>query len=69
MVPLSVACTAPFMQPPVLQLGYTPGAGGHAASCTLDLPVVVTKFCQPVEVPRDVFATRWAQVREERKGE
>ena len=70
MVPLSVVCLAPFMQAPVLQLGYTVGGGGElggpaaaVASASLDLPVVATKFCQPVEVPRDVFITRWAQVR------
>lgn len=62
MVPLSVACLAPFTQPPVLQLGYSVAASGQSASVTLDLPVVATKFCQPVDVPQDVFATRWAQV-------
>ncbi|GAB4815001.1 hypothetical protein N2152v2_002047 [Parachlorella kessleri] len=62
MVPVSVVCSAPFMQPPALQLGYTVAETAQVASVTLDLPVVVTKFCQPVEVPRDVFTTRWNQV-------
>lgn len=61
-VPLSVACSAPFTRPPVLQLGYTLAGSGQVASVTLDLPVVLTKFCTPVEVPRVMFAAKWEQV-------
>ena len=62
-VSLEASCLAPFTAPPVLQLGYVlaGGAGGTMAR-TLDLPLPVTKFCQPVDVPASVFTARWAQV-------
>ena len=63
---LDVTCLTPFTRPPVLQLGYTvvggPFGGGAVMARTLDLPLVVTKFCTPMEVPVAVFTTRWAQV-------
>lgn len=62
MVPISVQCLAPFSVCPVMQLGYTLAGSQQYASCTLKLPMVITKFCQPVDVPRDVFNTRWNQV-------
>lgn len=62
-MPLSVTLLAPSLETPVLQLGYAaPGAGG-SLSASLRLPLLPTKFCQPVEVPREVFALRWGQVR------
>jgi AP-2 complex subunit alpha len=63
-LPLEATCLTPFTRPPVLQLGYSiAGSGGHGTMArTLDLPLVVTKFCAPVEVPTSVFTTRWAQV-------
>jgi AP-2 complex subunit alpha len=63
-LPLEATCLTPFTRPPVLQLGYSiAGSGGLGTMArTLDLPLVVTKFCAPVEVPASVFTTRWAQV-------
>lgn len=63
-LPLEATCLTPFTRPPVLQLGYSiAGSGGESTMArTLDLPLVVTKFCAPVEVPTPVFTTRWAQV-------
>jgi AP-2 complex subunit alpha len=63
-LPLEATCLTPFTRPPVLQLGYSiAGSGGQGTMArTLDLPLVVTKFCAPVEVPTSVFTTRWAQV-------
>jgi AP-2 complex subunit alpha len=63
-LPLEATCLTPFTRPPVLQLGYSiAGSGGQGTMArTLDLPLVVTKFCAPVEVPTAVFTTRWAQV-------
>ncbi|GAB4816915.1 hypothetical protein N2152v2_003961 [Parachlorella kessleri] len=61
-LPLSVACSAPFMRPPVLHLGYTVAGTSQAASITLDLPVVLTKFCMPMEVSLDLFNAKWDQV-------
>lgn len=61
-MPLSVTLLAPSLETPALQLGYSlPGTGGLNAA--LRLPLLPTKFCQPVEVPRDVFTLRWGQVR------
>lgn len=62
MVPLEVTCLAPFTAPPTLQLGYTLAAEGRTLARTLDLPLPVTRFCQPVDVPASVFTARWAQV-------
>ena len=61
-MPLSVACSAPFTRPPVLQLGYTVADTAQVASVTLDLPVVLTKFCKPAQVSRDLFSAMWDQV-------
>lgn len=61
-LPLEATCTAPFIRPVVLQLGYTVAGVGSTMARTLDLPLVVTKFCTPVDVPPSVFTTRWAQV-------
>lgn len=63
-LPLEATCLTPFTRPPVLQLGYSiAGSSGEGTMArTLDLPLVVTKFCAPVEVPTAVFTTRWAQV-------
>ena len=63
-LPLEATCLTPFTRPPVLQLGYSiAGSGGLGTMArTLDLPLVITKFCAPVEVPTSVFTTRWAQV-------
>jgi hypothetical protein len=47
---------------PELQLGYALPGGGGALSRVLRLPLAISKFCQPVEVPAAVFASRWAQV-------
>ena len=59
---LSVTCLAPFLQPPSLQLGYTLPSSGQTLARTLQLPLLVTKFSQPVEVPQQVFTLRWGQV-------
>ena len=62
-LPLEATCLAPFVRPPVIQLGYTLGGGpGGSMARTLTLPLVTTKFCTPVEVPAAVFTARWAQV-------
>lgn len=61
-VNLSATCLVPFTATPQLQLGYTVPGTGQVLSRTLDLPLVATKFCQPVEVPPAVFAQRWQQV-------
>jgi len=61
-VQLEATCLAPYTAPPVLQLGYTIQGEGSTAARTLDLPLPVTRFCQPVEVPQSVFTARWAQV-------
>ena len=61
-VPLTVACLAPFTSAPELQLGYTVEGGAGSVARTLALPLVPTKFCQPVDVPADVFRMRWSQV-------
>ena len=58
-VPLMVACTAPFLAGPRVQLGYTLGA--QAVSQSLALPVIAPKFCTPPDsaVPREAFFQRW----------
>lgn len=74
LVSLVATCVAPFLRPPVLQIGYSCGIGtdigqGHPTESTktsmartLDLPLIPTKFCQPVDIPASVFSTRWSQV-------
>lgn len=61
-VPLTATCLAPFTATPLVQLGYTVPGTGQVLSRGLELPLVATKFCQPVEVPPAVFAQRWQQV-------
>ena len=58
-VPLTVACTAPFLAGPRVQLGYV--LGGQTVSQSLALPVIAPKFCTPPDsaVPRDAFFQRW----------
>jgi hypothetical protein len=62
LVQLEATCLAPFRQPPQLQLGYRLASTGQYLAIALELPLGVTKFCQPVEVPAAVFTSRWAQV-------
>lgn len=79
LVTLAATCVAPFLRPPVLQIGYSCGVGTDtlhggmhgphgiesnkgSMARTLDLPLIPTKFCQPVDIPASVFSTRWAQV-------
>lgn len=61
-VSLAVTCLQPCITPPSLQVGYVLPSTGQAVSRSLALPLFVAKFCQPVEVPRQVFAMRWDQV-------
>ena len=58
-VTVNVTCTAPFLQSPNLQLGYT--AGGQSCSQNLPLPITTTKFVTPPDapIPRDAFFSRW----------
>lgn len=58
-VPLMVACTAPFLSAPRVQLGYT--LGKQVVSQSLALPVITPKFCTPPDasVPREAFFQRW----------
>jgi hypothetical protein len=62
LIQLEATCLAPFRQPPQLQLGYRLASTGQSLAITLELPLGVSKFCQPVEVPSEVFRSRWAQV-------
>ena len=58
-VALTVSCTAPFLQSPKVQLGYT--VGGQVCNQNLLLPITATKFFTPPEasVPREAFFSRW----------
>ena len=58
-VPLMVACTAPFLSAPRVQIGYA--LGGRAVSQSLALPVIAPKFCTPPDasVPPEAFFQRW----------
>ena len=58
-VTVTVTCTAPFLQSPKLQLGYT--SGGQSCSQNLPLPITTTKFVTPPDapIPRDAFFSRW----------
>eukprot|EP00884_Botryococcus_braunii_P018832 jgi/Botrbrau1/5632/Bobra.55_1s0021.1 len=58
-IPLLVACQGPFLLSPPLQVSYA--MGEQTMNQTLALPIVVTKFCIPPEVPvpRDAFFARW----------
>lgn len=59
---LAATCLAASPAAPVLQLGYAVAGTGQVLSRTLELPLIVTKFCAAVEVPSAVFAQRWQQV-------
>lgn len=61
-VSLTATCLAPSGGVPVAQLAYSVPSTGQVLSRSLELPLVVTKFCQAVEVPPAVFAQRWQQV-------
>lgn len=61
-ITLLATCVVPSSRPPVLQLGYSLPGGMGTLARTLDLPLVPTKFCQPVDIPSTVFTTRWSQV-------
>lgn len=61
-VPLTATCLAPSTATPLLQLGYSVPSTGQLLSRSLELPLVVTKFCHAVDVPPAVFAQRWQQV-------
>lgn len=54
-----VACTAPFLSAPRMQLGYT--LGRQVVNQNLPLPVITPKFCTPPDasVPREAFFQRW----------
>ena len=54
-----VACTAPFLSAPRVQLGYA--LGKQVVSQSLALPIITPKFCTPPDssVPREAFFQRW----------
>ena len=54
-----VACTAPFLSAPRVQIGYA--LGGQVVNQNLALPVITPKFCTPPDavVPREAFFQRW----------
>ena len=58
-VPLMVACTAPFLSGPRVQIGYA--LGKQVVNQNLALPVITPKFCTPPDssVPREAFFQRW----------
>lgn len=58
-VPLIVACTAPFLAGPRVQISYA--LGKQVMSQSLALPVITPKFCTPPDssVPREAFFQRW----------
>lgn len=61
-MPLTATCLAPSSATPLLQLGYSVPSTGQVLSRSLELPLVVTKFCHAVDVPPAVFTQRWQQV-------
>lgn len=54
-----VACTAPFLSGPRVQIGYA--LGKQVVNQNLALPVITPKFCTPPDssVPREAFFQRW----------
>lgn len=54
-----VACVAPFLAAPQVQIGYT--IGKQTVNQNLQLPLVVAKFCTPPDapVPKEAFFQRW----------
>jgi len=53
-------CHAPFDTPPGITLSYT--VDGNPVNARLRLPVAVSKFMQPVQVPASEFFGRWKTV-------
>lgn len=61
-VPLMVACVAPFLAAPRVQIGYS--LGGQIVNQNLALPAVASKFCTPPDAPvaKEAFFQRWRAV-------
>lgn len=57
----SFTCIAPYRTFPILQCNYV-NAYGDAMARSLDLPISIAKFMKPVNIPSNVFETRWSQV-------
>lgn len=55
-----VTCAEEFREPPVFQLSFL--VAGAPITITLYLPVVLTKFIEPLELSRDDFFHRWKQI-------
>lgn len=55
-----VTCAEEFTSPPVFQLSFA--VAGAPITITLYLPVVLTKFVEPLQLSRDDFFHRWKQI-------
>lgn len=56
---VEVECKKPFSRPPVLKVSYL---AGSMQEITLRLPVVLTKFIEPVQLGATDFFERWKQI-------
>ena len=61
-VPVQIICSAPFATIPEVHFAYKTTREEGSVAVNLELPAVLTKYCQPVEVPATVFNARWSQV-------
>lgn len=57
---LNLVCLSPFHQPPVLKLSFRSNGQSHGVS--LKLPVVFTKFTEPLKLDAANFFHGWKQV-------
>lgn len=57
----SWTCLLPYNSLPELQIQYV-NSNGESLARSLELPIVCSKFCKPVNIPVDVFSKRWNQV-------
>lgn len=55
-----VTCAEEFKDPPVCQLSFV--VAGAPITITLYMPVVLTKFVEPLQLSRDDFFHRWKQI-------
>jgi len=55
-----VTCNEEFRDPPVFQLSFF--VAGAPITITLFLPVVLSKFIEPLQLSRDDFFHRWKQI-------
>mmetsp|Transcript_20592 Transcript_20592/g.34484 ORF Transcript_20592/g.34484 Transcript_20592/m.34484 type:complete len:1027 (+) Transcript_20592:169-3249(+) len=59
---LMLECMKPVGEIPQITLSYNDSLKGHRSSNTLDLPLIVTSFNEPLQLSANDFTSRWQQL-------